>query len=337
MSTIKKKNLSLHQVHKPKFDVYHQLVIVQWALPLILVLIVFVYETGEHIISKREIPLSSNFLAETIFFGIMGPTAVWIVLWWIRKQWIAHERDKQVLQHTYEQLARSQAHLNILHTQRGELLNRLMTVQEEERRYLARELHDELGQLLTGLDLNLKLCQNALPEDLHTALQYLTQARQLVQNSIEQSHQLVSQLRPTALDDLGLVSAIQDEIRARLQPGGLKASLHVEGLKERLQPSQEIAVFRIVQEAFTNILRHAHAQHVWINIREDGKQLEVLIEDDGIGIPNTLEGNPQKRTFGLLGMKERAEALNGRVELHRRQPKGTCVKILIPLESSSND
>ncbi len=323
-------------LHSHGIYIERQILLVQWALPLLLTGIVIAYEMQEHLINKKQSYLSSNFLAEIFFFGILGPVAVWLVLWWIRAEWQERERDKQALQHMYDELAAAQARLNALHAQRGELLNRLMSVQEEERRRLAREIHDELGQLLTGLSLNLKLCQEAVPAELHVAHERLSRASALVRDSIEHSHRIIANLRPTVLDDLGLVAAVQDEIHQRLYPLDLDVHLQVEGLDNRLPPAVETAVFRIVQEAFSNIIRHAHARHVWVTLQcRDGK-LRGIVEDDGVGVPHNIErshnGHPP---FGILGMQERAAALGGYVTVEPRHPRGTRVTLEIPLSEKA--
>lgn len=319
-------------LHDHGLDIERQLFIVQWALPFLLAGIVFIYETNEHLFTKHEALSSYNFLGENFFFGVLGPTAVWIVLWWVRREWRERERDKQTLHAMYNELAAAQARLNVLHAQRGELLNRLMSVQEEERRRLAREIHDELGQLLTGLSLNLKLCQEAVPPDLKTAHEYLARASTLVRDSIEQSHRIIADLRPTVLDDLGLVAAIQDEVHRWPRSLGLAVQLHVEGLDKRLPPAVETAVFRIVQEALSNVVRHAHANHVWITLRRSGGRLHVVVEDDGIGVPQNIErsvdGHPP---FGILGMRERAAVLGGSLKVEPRHPCGTRVALDVPL------
>ncbi len=324
-------------LHDRGLNIERQLLIVQWALPFLLAGIVFAYEANEHLIVKHEPFSSQNFVGESFFFGILGPAAVWLVLWWVRREWHERERDKQTLQYMYDELAAAQARLNVLHAQRGELLNRLMSVQEEERRRLAREIHDELGQLLTGLSLNLKLCQEVIPPELETAHRHIARASALVRDSIEQSHRIIANLRPTVLDDLGLVAAIQDEVHRWLHPVGLDVQFEVDGLNGRLSPALETAVFRIVQEALSNIVRHAHANRVWITLRQSADRLHVVVEDDGVGVPRNIErstdGHPP---FGILGMRERAMALGGHLTVEPRTPRGTRVVLEVPLAGAES-
>ncbi len=304
--------------------------VVQWALPLVLIGIVLVYEVAEHFITKEEAFPSPDFLGEIFFFGILGPIAVWLVLRWIRHEWQERERDKQMLQQMYTELAEAQEHLNTLHAQRGELLSRLMTVQEEERRRLAREIHDELGQLLTGLSLNLKLCQEAIPEDIAGAHDRLAKANALVRHTIEQAHRLIADLRPTVLDDYGLVPALEDELHQRLKPFGIEATLETVGDIERLPSDVATAAFRIVQEAITNIIRHAKAHQVHVRLQQMNGDLVLTVEDDGVGLPEEVWTTAGQQALGILGMQERARSLGGSLEISRCEPQGTRVCLCLP-------
>jgi signal transduction histidine kinase len=315
-------------------NVEHQILVVQWALPLVLAGIVFAYEINEHLVTKNEPSTSPDFLGEIFFFGILGPVAVWLVLWWIRGEWREREHDKQALQRMYNELAEAQERLNTLHAQRGDLVDRLMSVQEAERRRLAREIHDELGQLLTGLSLNLRLCQEAVPDNLPTAHDRLTKASSVVRHTIEQSHRLIADLRPTVLDDYGLVPALEEEIHQRLTPLGIESRLDTEGDMQRLPADVATAAFRIVQEAITNIIRHAHAHRVQIRLQQAADGMTVIVEDDGIGISeNDLCSRNGRSALGILGMQERARALGGCLEVTPWDPRGTRVRLWLPLRT----
>ncbi len=218
---------------------------------------------------------------------------------------------------------------------RRQLLARLISAREEERRHLAREIHDELGQLLTGLSLNLKLSQQAMPDDPQVAHNYLDKANAVVRRTIEQSHRLITRLRPTALDDYGLVPALREELNQRLAPLGIAAHLDTEGDVERLPAEVTTATFRIVQEAITNVIRHANARRVHVHLQRTTDGLTVIIEDDGVGLPGEDPGSSDgRRALGILGMQERAGALGGRLEVTRRQPHGTGVVLWLPLDGS---
>lgn len=311
-------------------NIEREILIVQWGLPLVLVCVVLGYEIAEHWLEKQESFPSPDFLGEVFFFGILGPIAVWLVLRWIRREWLEREQDKQALQRMYSELAKAQEHLNTLHAQRGELLNRLISVQEEERRRLAREIHDELGQLLTGLSLNLKLCQEAIPNDVEDAHDRLVKATTLVRHTIEQAHHLIADLRPTVLDDYGLMLALQEELHQRLAPLDIAIHLDAVGDVEQLPPDVATTAFRIVQEAITNIIRHASAQQVRVRLQNTAEGLAVTVEDDGVGLRDTLDGARSNQALGILGMEERARALGGSLQVSSIEPHGTGLQFYLP-------
>ncbi len=310
-----------------------QLRIVQWGLPVLLSLIVFVDEIREHLIKKREIVFSENFLAEVIFFGILGPIAVFLVLWWVRGEWRERERAQAVLRQTYNQLAEAQARLTELHRQRGELLSRVLRIQEEERRRVAREIHDELGQLLTGLSLHLRHYQETAPPEFPQMREQMAYLNDLVQQTMDQAHRIIVDLRPTSLDDYGLLPALEEELQKRLDPLGVAYQVRVTGDPDCLLPEQATAAFRIVQEAITNVIRHAHAQQVTITLGCDQGVYELLVEDDGLGLDQASTKEAGYQGMGILGMQERAAAMGGSVTVGPREPRGTRVRVLLPVAS----
>jgi signal transduction histidine kinase len=220
---------------------------------------------------------------------------------------------------------------------RRQLLARLITAREEERRRLAREIHDELGQLLTGLSLNLKLSQEAVLNDPQTARDHLDRANALVRHTIEQSHRLITDLRPTVLDDYGLVPALREELNQRLAPLCIEAHLHTEGDIERLPAEVATAAFRIAQEAITNVIRHADAHQVHVRLQQTAGGLTVTVDDDGIGLPKEVLNNRDGRqALGILGMQERAGALGGQLAVTPREPHGTRVHLWLPLQKKAS-
>ncbi len=298
--------------------VERQLLVVQWLLPLSLSAIVFVYETFEHIAQKREHIFSYNLLGEVGFFGILGPAAVFLVLFWIRREW--HAR------------ALAQQKLDALHQERGELVQKLITAQEEERQRVAREIHDELGQLLTRLSINLKMCEAKVPSHLTEASQSLVETQTLLWQTMEQAHRLIVQLRPLVLDELGLEAALKEELEQCLIPLGVKANLKTNGALDRLPPVLATAVFRIAQEAISNIARHARAHHVNVTLVRDDHALHLTLEDDGVGLPTDWRTRTDgHRPLGLLGMQERTAILGGTLTLEPVAPHGTRVMVRVPV------
>jgi nitrate/nitrite-specific signal transduction histidine kinase len=212
------------------------------------------------------------------------------------------------------------------------LLEKVITAQEEERQRVAREIHDELGQLLTRLSINLKMIEPDLSPQSAQAAQSFAAMQTLVWQTMEHAHRLVVELRPMLLDELGLESALRDELQQRLAPLGVEATLTTAGALERLPASVEIAVFRIAQEAISNIARHARARRVMLSLQHDGAALSVAIEDDGVGVPADWRTRGDgHRPVGLLGMQERAALLGGTLKIETVTPHGTRVALRVPL------
>jgi signal transduction histidine kinase len=202
--------------------------------------------------------------------------------------------------------------------QRQVLVRRLLGAAEDERRRLARELHDEISQLLTVIQLSLARVEIDSPE--------MTRAKDLLTQTQVDMHRIIYDLRPSLLDDLGLSAAIQAHARDHLVRQGLHVSLEVEeGLPPR--PAIEIAVFRIYQELVTNILRHSGAEHASIELYERDGRLVLAVEDDGIGF------DPEQKSdgVGITGMRERAALVNGTITFDSEPGMGTNVVLEIPI------
>jgi signal transduction histidine kinase len=203
--------------------------------------------------------------------------------------------------------------------QRRVLVRRLLAAGEEERRRIARELHDEISQLLTVIQLSLE----RIPSD---DCDEVLRARELLAKTQREIHRIIYDLRPSLLDDLGLAAAIQWYAESYLAPRGIEVGIEVEeGLE--LPSDVEITTFRIVQEIVTNILRHSAAENASIELYASGDELVLAVEDDGVGFL------PAERTdgSGLVGMRERAALVGGRVEIDSEPGAGTSVRLTIPL------
>jgi signal transduction histidine kinase len=204
-----------------------------------------------------------------------------------------------------------------------------MAIREQERSAIARELHDELGQLLTRLNIDLRSLMSRLPARLKDAR---TQALvPFVDDLLAKVQHISANLRPAILDDLGLEAAIEWQVNefARWNKGmHCTIQLSINSLKR--QAERDTAVFRIVQEALTNIARHARANRVRVQaVIRRGGELSVDIADNGVGIPDPKVINGH--SLGIVGMRERAENIGGRLILARRNPTGTIVSLRVPL------
>ena len=217
---------------------------------------------------------------------------------------------------------------------RKELLRRVVTVQEDERRRISRELHDQMGQQLTALMLRLRLAKDAAGEDspLREQLRWLEGHAALVSRDVPR---VALELRPPALADLGLREALAHYADEWTRRSGVVAELRVNGLGERrLPPPVETTIYRAVQEAMTNVLKHAGATRVVVTLNRLKDSASVIIEDDGRGFDGegAMESDSRAR-LGLLGMKERVAFAGGTLAIESSPGAGTSVLIRIPIES----
>lgn len=242
-------------------------------------------------------------------------------------------RDRtQALNAANEELRRREA-------DRLGLLRKVIAAQEEERRRLARELHDETCQTVTALAVSIdgalgRADAGSAPGavlDRHA----LEAARDIAGRTLDGLHRLIFDLRPSQLDDLGLVPALRGYAESRLP--GLSVWFETEGFEERLPPHVETAVFRAVQEALSNVARHAGAENVFVEARLDAGTLTFSIDDDGCGFDPASVARPSVsgRGLGLLGMRERIDLLGGTVSIDSSSGEGTCVRIEVPVPRST--
>jgi signal transduction histidine kinase len=208
------------------------------------------------------------------------------------------------------------------------LSQRLMKAQEEERLHLSRELHDESGQLVAALTMQLGLLERdaSQPEALNQHITELKRATQEIQDNL---HQLAVNLRPASLDHLGLVTALQQYTEEFGRKYDIQTDFEAVGMRGRRLPIEiEIAMFRIVQESLTNVALHARATHVDVLVNVHETRVAATIEDDGVGfspLPSAAEN-----TLGLFGMRERVEMLGGRLSVESAPGKGTTVTAEVP-------
>jgi signal transduction histidine kinase len=204
--------------------------------------------------------------------------------------------------------------------------------QEDERSRLAHELHDETVQALIALDQQLQLIERTARRDPQAALIKLSDLRAMTATTIEDVRRVIRDLRPIYLEDLGLVPAIEMLTQSLNQPDRLAAAYTIEGEVRRLSPDYELAVYRIVQEALNNVIKHAQAKHVDVYLRF-GEMLSVSIRDDGVGfaMPDRVDALTDRGHFGLIGMRERAELVGARLVIHSSPEQGTTVNVTLPL------
>jgi signal transduction histidine kinase len=246
-----------------------------------------------------------------------------------------HERT-ETLQVANSALANEVAERRTAEEQVRELLGQLVSVEEDERRRVSRELHDTVGQHLTALTVGLKLISDdpGLPPSLRERLARLQRSVRGLDDDVER---LSHRLRPAALDDLGLEVALQQHAEEWSQDSGIELTLLARGLHGRRWPAAlETTVFRTVQEALTNVLRHAGAHQVSLIVERRGRELRVVVEDDGCGFDAAaLRVQPGRNGLGLLGMAERARLAGGRLELESEPGRGTTLFVALPLDDEA--
>ena len=212
------------------------------------------------------------------------------------------------------------------------LSRRLVAAQEIERRNIARELHDEIGQSLTVMQLNLQ----AVLQSPSTAAQArrLHETLKVVGHVLQQVHDLALNLRPSMLDDLGLEAALEWLTNRQATAAGLKGEVQADALEQRLETVIETECFRVAQEALTNVTRHARAKTVTVELRADKKQLHLRVRDDGAGFNVTAvrEKAVHGASLGLLSMEERAELAGGGLDFKSSPGQGTEVHAWFPLK-----
>jgi signal transduction histidine kinase len=206
----------------------------------------------------------------------------------------------------------------------------ILQAQEMERRRIARELHDEVGQMLTALRFNLQALHRSKSP---STSPHLEESLTMVDRTLQQVRNLSVDLRPSMLDDLGLQAALRWYLDRLAQRAGLTAHFAAEPFSTPLSPDMETACFRVAQEALTNTLRHARAQVVSVELSQNGSELLMRITDDGVGfdVRGALEKASQGRSLGLLGLRERVALLGGRIGIHSALGQGTEIRVAFPL------
>jgi signal transduction histidine kinase len=205
----------------------------------------------------------------------------------------------------------------------------LISAHEDERARVARELHDEAGQNLTALLLHLESLAEMLPPGADQAKRRLGELEAFTASIVQEMRRLMMDLRPTLLDDLGLIPAVRSFAESQLTRSGTRISVEVKGERRRLAPALEIALFRILQEAITNIAKHAQAAGGTVELCFQQSSVAACITDDGRGF-DPVATRSTWQTFGLLGIEERVALLGGTLRIDSHENRGTRIALEIP-------
>ncbi|MEZ4593194.1 MAG: GAF domain-containing sensor histidine kinase [Chloroflexota bacterium] len=219
-------------------------------------------------------------------------------------------------------------------TLRGELLHQVVSAQERERQRIARELHDGTGQTLTALGLGFAAASENVQHNPQLAASQLTQLKTMSTEALQELRNLIQDLRPSLLDDLGLVPALQSQVQLFSERTGVQAEFVLNGRRQRVQPEIETIVFRIAQEAMNNVAKHARASQVTVTIGFVDSLLNLEVRDNGRGFDarHMFEmSNGSRQVWGLLGMQERVALVGGSCVVHSQPGQGTAVQVSIPI------
>lgn len=245
----------------------------------------------------------------------------------------AHNISKKVsvvLNYLYDDFGQVQEELELAQ-EKQELTLRVIEAQEIERKRLSREIHDGPAQMLANILIRSEIVDLAFrEEDINQALKEMESIRENVRISLEEVRRIIYDLRPMSLDDLGLFPVVEKHINTMADYYDVDIKFHVIGKRQRLIPSYEVAIFRIIQEALQNAINHANPKRVSVAIEIKPEQINVLVRDNGDGFDPTEE---KKESFGIIGMKERVELINGVFTIDTEKGKGTTIRINLPYNS----
>lgn len=233
------------------------------------------------------------------------------------------------------QLLRELQRSDTMQDQLRHLLRQLLSAQEEERREISRELHDEIAQTLTGINAHLAALKAENAANTKGLKQKITRTQRLVQKSMSIVHRFARELRPTMLDDLGLIPTLHSYMKDFTKRTGIRIRFTAYAAVEGMTSARRTMLYRVAESALTNIAQHAQASLAVVSIRKLPGAVRMEIKDDGKGfdVERVLFGGRYKR-LGLLGMRERVEMIGGSFAVHSSPGKGTTIRAQIPLKST---
>ncbi len=242
------------------------------------------------------------------------------------------EESLRKSEHHYSQLLEQS---QLMQEQLRLLSRQVLSAQEEERKMISRELHDQIAQTLTGINVRLASLKAEAALNNKGLDKKISSTQKLVEKSVDIVHRFARELRPTVLDDLGLIPALHSFMKSFTKRTGVRASLTAFAAVEKMETAKKTVFFRVAQEALTNVARHAHSSRVEVSLRKLPDCVCMKIQDDGksFNVDRALHANGGKR-LGLLGMRERLEMVGGRFDVESAPGKGTTILARIPAGKS---
>jgi signal transduction histidine kinase len=283
---------------------------------------------------RRELDEATRRWAADIAFARVGMqvmTAFTVVLLLI--VWLLANRDTRQREQRRRSAQDDKQRLEAIIEERtaalSELSNHLQVVREEEKSKLARDIHDELGGILVSAKMDVAWVEKRLRERDPEAAAKLDRTLQTLDDGVETKRRIIEELRPTLLDNLGLPAALDWQVHEICDRSGLQCSIEMPPEDATIDPALAIALYRIVQEALTNIVKYARAENVTVDLSLTADDVILLIEDDGVGIPDDAQNN--RLSHGIAGMRPRVRAMHGEFSIGRRPEGGTIIEVNIPI------
>ena len=289
---------------------------------------------------RKQLEEATNRWSADIAFARIGMelmTAFTVAL--LLVVWLLARRDAQQREtrrrSAVEEKRRLESEVEERTAELSELSNYLQRVREDEKSKLARDIHDELGGILVGAKMDVAWAADHAKERDPAVAAKLERALKMLDQGVEIKRRVIEELRPTLLDNLGLSAALDWQVRQTCDRAGLKYDMELGEIEGDVPPPIAIALYRIVQEGLTNIVKYARARNVSVELERTEKGLHLMIRDDGVGLPTGAETN--RLSHGISGMRQRIRALNGEFRIHGRHGQGTTIDVTIPLPPSDNE
>jgi len=219
------------------------------------------------------------------------------------------------------------------------LTSHIISIQEKERRRISRELHDEAGQALTAMKINVEMMEKEIPESTVSVRKRLADTKQLLAHTLQEIRTLAFELRPSLLDHFGVQAAIKEYSKSYSERTNIDVQVTGKNIVERFPPEIDILLYRCAQEALTNVVKHSKATNVTIEIVQEEREIHMRVKDNGNGfdVKKSFEGNKNGTSIGLFGMKERVALLKGSLKIHSERNKGSELEILVPFKTNKEN